>query len=518
METKEDILPWDDFDKLHVVRRLRQLIGNLWKIQVNFTDANGFLRGVPAGKFFNPIHNVCKLIAGDNKGFQGCIEAVRKTAKNKGENVLLGRCHAGFSTLEVPIRVQQLYLGCVFCDGFVLEESEKQQKKLIEEKFKSLFPNEIELKKHIQEIPVLNSDELEFLTQLVDMVVEEILQANARIWSTTKEVETLKTELRTRYQFDKIIGKSESMQSLYSMIDRVKDSGSTVLIQGENGTGKELIARALHYNSKRQKGPFVAINCGAFNENLLESELFGHVKGSFTGAIKDRIGLFETASGGTLFLDEVGEMPMSMQIKLLRVLQEGTFSPVGSTETRTSNARVVCATNSDLEKMVDEGAFRKDLFYRINVINLYIPPLRERMEDIPLLIEHFVRSFARAMKSQEKYPDAECLKKLLSHSWLGNVRELENEIERLYVLSGEDTVLSKSNLSPRLFDSSKSQSSIFDKNGSLKEVLKKVEIEMIKEGLERTHWNKSQLAKELGISRAGLILKVEKYGLEKKAS
>jgi transcriptional regulator with PAS, ATPase and Fis domain len=484
---------------------------------VNFTDAKGFLRSVPAGKFFNPIHLVCKKIAGDNTGFQGCISAIRETSKNTDLKIQISRCHAGFSTLAVPIHIKEQYLGCVFCDGFILQESEREQKALISEKVQSLFPDDIKLKNYIDKLPVLSSAELDFLTQLVSMVVEEILFAKAKLWSSIKQVETLKAELKTRYNFDKMIGKSQSMQSIYSMIDRVKDSSSFILIQGENGTGKELIARALHYNSHRQKGPFVAINCGAFNENLLESELFGHIKGAFTGAIKDRIGLFEAADDGTLFLDEVGEMPASMQVKLLRVLQDGIYSPVGSTETKTSKARVVCATNKNLAKMMEEGQFRMDLFYRLNVINLYIPPLRERMEDVPLLIEYFIKNFAHSMQTPEKLPSRECLSRLLSYSWPGNVRELENEIERLYVLSGDDKILEESNLSSRLKTPSSAVQKIHH-SGSLKEALEHVEIDMIREGLQRTHWNKSQLAKELGISRTGLILKVEKYGLEKKAS
>lgn len=516
MSVNEDVLPWEDFDKLHIVRRLRQLIGDLWKIQVNFTDNKGYLRGVPPGKFFNPIHQVCKRIVTDNIGFQGCISAVRKTAQNKGSEIQLGLCHAGFSTLAVPIKLNDKYLGCVFCDGFIREETQEEQKKQIKDKLKDLLPSEAKLRDMVDELPVLSTAEIEFLTQLVEMVVEEILVANSKIWSSTKELETLKKDLKTRYNFDNMVGKSDIMQNIYSLVDKVKDSDSIILVQGENGTGKELIAKSLHFNSKRKKAPFIAVNCGAFNENLLESELFGHLKGSFTGAIKDKVGLFEAANGGTIFLDEVGEMPMTMQVKLLRVLQEGTIRPVGSTETRSTTARVVCATNSDLEKMVAEGLFRKDLFFRLNVINIYIPPLRERSEDIPLLIEHFVKSHAHSMKSSEKKPNKECLKALLSYSWPGNVRELGNEMERLYVLSGNEKELREENLSSRVRSGSSKNAEWAQ--GKLKDVLERVEYEIIKEGLQRTRFNKSQLAKELGVSRAGLIMKVEKYGLDRKAS
>lgn len=512
----DDSLPWEDFHKLHVVKRLRQLVGDLWKIQVNFTDRKGYLRGVPAGKFFNPLHGICKTIVADKNGFQGCIAAVRKTALDKGKEASFGQCHAGFSTLSVPIVVSGRYLGCVFCDGFLMEETQDAQRALIRTKLKELFPTDTKLQQQVEQLPVLNKGEVEFLTQLIKVLVEEILIAHVETWGAKKEVETLKEELHSRYSFGNMVGKSSAMQSLYSLVERVKDSTSIVLIQGENGTGKELIARALHFSSKRQKGPFIAVNCGAFNENLLESELFGHIKGSFTGAIKDKMGLFEAANDGTLFLDEVGEMPLTMQVKLLRVLQEGNFRSVGATETRNTNARVICATNSDLAKMVEEGLFRKDLYYRLNVINLYIPPLRERTEDLPMLIDHFAKRFSKSMSTSEKKPSKECLKRLLSYSWPGNVRELENEIERLYVLAGEEKSLEEVNLSTRLFEN-KNSSAVSHEGGKLKDVLDKVEFEMIKEGLQRTQWNRTQLAKELGISRAGLLLKLEKYGLDRKA-
>lgn len=518
MSLSNDKVPWEKFHQLHVVKRLRQLVGDLWKIQINFTDAHGYLRGVEPGAFFKPLHQVCKKIVSDKKGFESCMLAVRKTADlKKNSSPVFDKCNAGFSTLSIPIHFNNQYLGSIFCDGFLMEESKDEQKTEILKRFKTLFPDDEKIHSYIDELPVLTSNELSFLKELMGVVVQEILQVHSNLSTSKNEIEELKSQLLVRYDFGNMIGKSHSMQHVYSLIEKIKDSNANILIQGENGTGKELVARAIHYNSKRNKGPFVAINCGAFNENLLESELFGHVKGSFTGAIKDKMGLFESANEGTLFLDEVGEMPLAMQVKMLRVLQENMFRPVGSTETRQTTARVICATNSDLEKMIEEGLFRKDLFYRINVINMYLPPLRERMEDIPILIEHFSKHFSKIMNTSEKLPSKECMKYLLSYSWPGNVRELENEIERLYVLSGEDSLLKESDLSLRLLRSEHSENSEIQ-GGTLKEALEHVEYEMIKQGLERTRWNKTQLAKELGISRAGLLLKVEKYGLDRKAS
>jgi transcriptional regulator with PAS, ATPase and Fis domain len=327
----------------------------------------------------------------------------------------------------------------------------------------------------------------------------------------------LNSQLGNRYSYDQMIGKAKPMQDLYGMLDKIKNSESTVLVQGENGTGKELIARAIHYNSPRKESQFVIVNCSAFNENLLDSELFGHVKGSFTGAVKDKKGLFEAADKGTLFLDEIGDMSLTMQVKLLRVLQEGTLTPVGSTDMRKVDVRVVAATNKDIKEMVELGTFREDLYYRINVINLVVPSLRDRKEDIPILVDHFIAAGCKEKGIALKQFQKRTLEKILDYSWPGNVRELQNEMERLIVLSGDDPKVPADLLSPRIRD--------FGDNakvqgvrvaGKLKDALEELEKTMIKEGLRRTNWNKSRLAKELGISRAGLIMKVEKYGLDKR--
>jgi transcriptional regulator with PAS, ATPase and Fis domain len=288
-------------------------------------------------------------------------------------------------------------------------------------------------------------------------------------------------------------------------------------VNGENGTGKELIAKAIHYNSSRKDMPFVTVNCSAFNENLLDSELFGHMKGSFTGANRDKKGLFEVAHRGTLFLDEIGDMSPTMQVKLLRVLQEGTLTPVGSTDQKKVDVRVLAATNKNLKEMIEEGTFREDLYYRINVINLVVPPLRDRKEDIPVLLDHFLSRGCKEKEIPLKQLSKRSLEKIYDYPWPGNIRELENEVERLIVLAGDDKMIGPEILSARIRDhgeNSKVQG--VRVAGKLKDALEELEMTMIKEGLKRTGWNKSRLAKELGISRAGLIMKVEKYGLDKR--
>ncbi len=509
---------WQDFDKLHVIRRLRQLVGKWWKIQINFTDEKGFLRGVPDGKFFNPLNPICQQVTGDGKGFAGCMGTAKKTTVDAtaAKKAKLSRCHAGFSTLSVPIRVNGKFLGCVFGDGFVVSETEREQKILIKNFMQRSFPTASDLDERVAALPVLSERELEYLTELIEVVVDEFLMTQDNLSKAQKKVEELQGELGIRYGFDQMIGKSSAMQSLYRLLDRVCDSDTTVLVQGQNGTGKELIAKALHYNSKRKKNKFLVVNCGAFNENLLESTLFGHMKGAFTGAIKDQKGLFEAADNGTLFLDEIGDTSMAMQVKLLRVLQEGTFTPVGSNVMRSANVRVVAATNKDLAAMVKQGEFREDLYYRLNVINVVVPALKDRKEDISILADHFLDNFAKSSAMARKTLTKDCLQALLNYEWPGNVRELENEIERLCVLAGEEPSLQVDYLSERIREGAGTKYPGYRVEGRLKEALESLEREMIIEGLKRTRWNKSKLAKELGISRAGLIMKVEKYGFDKR--
>lgn len=511
-------MQWQDFDKIHVIRRLRQLLGQWWKIQLNFTDEKGFVRGVPQGRFFNPLNGVCQAITQSQSGFKGCMGTVKQTTINShsAKKASLGRCHAGFSTLSVPIKVGGKYLGCVFGDGFITQETEAEQKVQIKNFLTQNFPLEDGLADKIDQLPVLSETEIKYLTELIETVVDEILLTQSNLSDAKQKVDQLKSELGTRYGFDNMIGKSAPMQDLYSLVERVCDSNALVLIQGENGTGKELIAKALHYNSKRKKKKFIVVNCGAFNENLLESELFGHLKGAFTGAVKDKQGLFEAANNGTLFLDEIGDTSMAMQVKLLRVLQEGTFTPVGSTEVKKSSARVVCATNKDLTAMVKAGTFREDLFYRLNVINVLVPSLRDRKEDIPILLDHFIDKHSKNTNQGKKEASKDLLTKLLNYNWPGNVRELENEVERLCVLAGSGKELSDAFLSQRIKDATSEKYPGYRIEGKLKDAIEKLEKEMILEGLKRTRWNKSRLAKELGISRAGLIMKVEKYGLDKR--
>lgn len=331
---------------------------------------------------------------------------------------------------------------------------------------------------------------------------------------TTTANQHLREQLAERSSFSQIIGKSAMMRDIYSLIERVKDATVPVLISGESGTGKELVARAIHFNGARRNEAFVVQNCSAFNENLLESELFGHVRGAFTGAMRDKRGLFEEANGGTFFLDEMGEMSLPLQAKLLRVLQDGTFIPVGDTRTKKVDVRIVAATNRHLEKMVKEGTFREDLYYRLNVVAIALPPLRDRRVDVPLLVDHFLEANAIKAGTARRAVTIEALRALCDYDWPGNIRQLQNEIERMVLMSEPGTTIGLESLSPTIRDEQRDAHKGKRLEGQLKDAVENLERAMIRSALEQNGNNKSVAAKNLGISRSSLISKVKLYGLE----
>lgn len=349
--------------------------------------------------------------------------------------------------------------------------------------------------------------------------LDEIMTLTDRALShsqLTKENQHLRVALSNKYQFENIIGQSEPIMAVLNMIERIAQSESTVLVMGESGTGKELIAKALHYNSKRSQEPFIPINCGAIPAELLESELFGHVKGAFTGAIANRTGRFEMAEEGTLFLDEIGDMSPALQVKLLRVLQERCFEPVGGTKTISANVRVIAATNVDLEEAVEDGRFREDLFYRLNVIPLRIPALRERKSDVPMLLHHFIESFNRTRGRSLQGIGPEALNLLMNYSWPGNIRELENLVERLAILKGTG-IIDVMDLPEKYrkvhAEADPSKLDIPDNGMDFNSAVDAYENALIMRALEKTGWNRNQAALLLKLNRTTLVEKIKKKGL-----
>ena len=330
-----------------------------------------------------------------------------------------------------------------------------------------------------------------------------------------KENEFLRQEVKREYSFENIVSKNDKMQKLFDVIKKVAPYKSTILIMGESGTGKELVARALHYHSDRSQKPFIPLNCGAIPENLLESELFGHAKGAFTDAIRMKKGLFEEADGGTLFLDEIGELPLQLQVKLLRVLQEGEIRRVGESKAIQIDVRIVAATVKDLIREVGEGRFREDLFYRLNVFPVHLPPLRERKEDIPLLVTHFIKKYNEVIGKKVTGIHAKALEVLLNYRWFGNVRELENTIERAIVLADGPEV-EKENLPVEIqgYQEAAPSSPVVEEDYSIKKASKAMEIDLIQKALKKTRGNHTHAARLLEISHRALLYKIKEYGIE----
>jgi transcriptional regulator with PAS, ATPase and Fis domain len=318
-----------------------------------------------------------------------------------------------------------------------------------------------------------------------------------------------------------MVGQSESMNRTYRQIDLVAGTDTTVLILGETGTGKELVARSIHQRSTRREGLFAAVNCGALAPTLLESELFGHVKGSFTGAVKDKKGLFEIADRGTLFLDEIGEIAVNLQVKLLRALQEGEVQPVGGIKPKRVDVRVIAATNRELAKEVEQGTFRQDLYYRINVFPILLPPLRDRKDDIQLICQHFLRIYAAKMRKRITGITQEAVERLRYYPWPGNVRELQNEIERAVLLAHDLGPIGIEELSEKLQQEEEQELTEITglsppgATGTLKETLAQYEEQVIRKALEENGWNRARTAKLLGISRQAFMAKLSKMNIRK---
>jgi DNA-binding NtrC family response regulator len=334
------------------------------------------------------------------------------------------------------------------------------------------------------------------------------------------ENQYLRKQLDEKYGFHNIIGTGRAMKRIFELVDTISALNSTVLVQGETGTGKELIAKAIHFNSPRKDQKLVSINCGAIPENLLESELFGHVKGAFTGAVQTRIGRFEQANGGTIFLDEIGNMPVTLQVKLLRVLQEREFERVGGNSTVKVDVRIIAATSSNLEQGVKDGTFREDLYYRLNVIPINLPPLRERREDVPLLVQRFIEHFCDTHRLDLKTVSPQVMKALMAFDWPGNVRQLENIVERMVALTGKRTAILPSDL-PGEIQSRDSLNfvpliEIPEEGINFQNVVTDMERELILQSLRKTNGNKKLAAKLLNLKRTTLIEKIKRIGLGEK--
>ncbi len=511
------------YENLQTVIKLREMIRRLWHIAVSFVNEDGFVIDHARGRISPSRNQFCHKCLFDRDGLKKCDQTVVDitTKLKSGEfpnGGVFNDCHIGFKYAAVPVRLNGRFLGSVIAGGFLtspLTDSDKETILAKSGQFNGATIADVEIA--FDEIPLLSDADLRFFMETVQFGIEEIKLFHETVSKREIEIRRLNDALEERYAFHHIMGHSPAMRQLYELLDKLSESEATVLIEGENGTGKEMVARAIHYNSPRRDRRFVSQNCSAFNENLLDSEFFGHIKGSFTGAIRDKKGLFEIADGGTFFMDEIGDMSPALQVKLLRVLQEGSFIPVGATEPKHIDVRIIAATNQNLKKMVEEGTFREDLFYRLNVINAHVPPLRERREDIPLLIEHFLNKYSKNPRDKTKRFSPEAVDALMAFNWPGNVRQLENEVQRTMVMAATEDLITREMLSNPI-----RSTTIFNDRikltGKLRDAMEQLEREMLLEGLRRNRWNKSKLSRELGISRVTLLGKIEKYGLTRESS
>ena len=499
---------YKQFRDFHVLKKFKKLFSECWNIDLFLIEksSRGFFYSSET-ELGNPI---LKALLNSGVFREDFVRAV-SSLKNR-EGLMSGRAYTvlwektGLNIFAVPLAVNQSLEGFVVCAGF-----KNNNEKRLTEILSYLNFSEEWTENQLSHLKAVTVMEREYIKKLLSLLAEE----SFLLFQKQQNDRRLIQSLRGRALLDKyedMIGKSPNMQFLFGVLKKIRRSESPILIQGENGTGKELIARAIHRESPRAAMPFIAQNCSAFNDNLLESELFGHKKGSFSGAVCDKKGLFDTAHKGTLFLDEVGDASPAIQAKLLRVLQEGTFVPVGDTRERRSDTRIIAATNKDLQEMIAKGAFREDLFYRLNVIAVRPPALRDRLEDIPLLVKHFID---RKAFGQKKRLSKEAMDALCAYHWPGNVRELQNEIERLLVLSDEDQpLISAENLSPKIKVGKRTAGLVSFQNLTLKEAVKNLEKKLIADHLRKQRGNRTKAAKSLGISRTSILMKIKEYNFE----
>ena len=468
------------FDTLAEVALARDLLRRWYGLEL------GYLAGDGSG-YERTSHAACEMLRSLPSGV--CAAAMKEVAAALAtkQDVLVQRCHAGLTIVAAPVRDTTGLAGIVYASG----ARAGVDVAAVEAAVAAATGAVGEAAALAAVAPMLGDDDLARVRDLVASAAAAVERSQpATIPPTT-----------WTHPFNEIVGDAPAVREVVKLLGKVVRSEATVLVHGESGTGKELIARAIHYHGPRGKKPFVVQNCSAFNDNLLESALFGHVRGAFTGAVKDQKGLFETADGGTFFLDEIGDMSAALQVKLLRVLQEGTFMPVGGTKPVKVDVRIIAASHKDLHTMVQHKQFREDLFYRVNVLKITVPPLRERVADIPRLAQHFVNKHWRSPGPAPKLSQS-ALARLVAYPWPGNIRELENEIERMLVLAGDAQELTGSMVSSRI------AGSVANAGRPLRDVVDVAEADAIVAALGRHSGDRDLAAAELNVSRAYLDARV----------
>jgi two-component system, NtrC family, response regulator HupR/HoxA len=483
------------FDALAEVAMARDLLRRWWGLDLGLSEPDG-------GGYVRASHPTCDTVRG--AAGAACAAELKEIAagfaKSKQRGAIIRRCHAGFVMVAAPVLTDRDrgIAGVVYATGGGPPAGGELAPGLV----KILGCAEAEARTLAEAVPPLGDADLERIADLVAAAAAAVERVQpAEVAPTTHS-----------HAFTEIVGDAPAVREVVKLLGKVVKSEATVLIHGESGTGKELIARAIHYHGPRAKKPFVVQNCSAFNDNLLESALFGHVRGAFTGAVKDQPGLFQVADGGTFFLDEIGDMSAALQVKLLRVLQEGTFMPVGGTKPVKVDVRILAASHKDLAAMVAHKQFREDLFYRVNVLKLTVPPLRERVSDIPRLALHFVKKHWRTSQRPAPRLSQGALARLVAYAWPGNIRELENEIERMLVLAGDAAELTGNMVSPRVAGATGAAANTTAR--ALRDVVAEAEAEAIVAALGRHVGDRLQAAADLGVSDAYLAARMASLGLD----
>ena len=480
------------FDGLAEVTLARDLLRKWWGLDLGFSEPDG-------GGYIRASHATCESIRG--AAAAACASALKDAAtefsKSKSRDAIVKTCHAGLLVVAAPVFGSKSLAGVVYATGACAASGRSAIEPHI---IRTIGASAEEAARLAAVAPEVGDADVARIKDLVAAAAAAVERSQpAEIPPTTHT-----------HPFTEIVGDAPAVRDVVKLLGKVVKSEATVLIHGESGTGKELIARAIHYHGPRAKKPFVVQNCSAFNDNLLESALFGHVRGAFTGAVKDQPGLFQTADGGTFFLDEIGDMSAALQVKLLRVLQEGTFMPVGGTKPVKVDVRIIAASHKDLASMVAHKQFREDLFYRVNVLKITVPPLRERVADIPRLAQHFVNKHWKNMQTPAPRLSQGALARLVAYPWPGNIRELENEIERMLVLAGDAQELTANMVSGRVSGAVATSSQTVR---PLRDITANAEADAIVQALGRHTGDREQAAQDLGISTAFLAARMAALGL-----
>ncbi len=517
--------PLDRFERLPAIAALRSVLRGAMKLELVVTSATGPVAHT-RGAIMAASSECCRSVLFSRDGFARCDAFYRSLGTQPVETG--GPCHLGLAAISVPVIVDGEVVAAVVASGFLataLPNVPPPDPGKLARELLALDPSLLDAGELIRKLPQVRGDRVDVVRAILRCAAEEIADIETR---ERKRTRGRSVEAPGAYG---ILGASPAMREVFELIRRVGDSEASVLILGESGTGKELVARAIHDSGARRKGPFVGQSCAAMSDELLESSLFGHVRGAFSGALRAESGLFGAASGGTLFLDEVAEMSPAMQVKLLRVLSDGAYLPVGATAPRRADVRVIAATHHDLAARVAAGTFREDLFYRLHVLAMRLPPLRERVGDLPILLRHF-----QALTPRVPFTIADdAMRCLERYGWPGNVRELSAEVARWGVVAADEELVRPEHLSPEVrdaggFASRTTAPSIFpmadiaapapavetppvEHTGTLAQAVESLERSILERGLARTNGNRTQLARELDISRTTLNERLKRYGL-----